>query len=68
MSIYLKHLGFQLLFTNINGRRCVPEALAQASRVTRSLAFLKFAAYVLPAEFKDEEGVRRHHNPVSSAL
>ena len=40
---------------NINGRRCVPEALAQARSITLSLAFLKFAARVLPATFKDED-------------
>ena len=68
MSMCLKHLGFWLLLMSISGRRCVPAALAHASRVTRSLAFLKLAARVLPVEFKDDEGVRHHHNPVLSAL
>ena len=66
--IYIHILETPWLLAFVDGRQCVPEALAQARSVTLSLAFLKLAALVFPAMFKDVEGVNRYHNPVSSAL
>ena len=68
MSMCLKQRGLALLCMNVSGSLQVPAALAHPNRVTLSLGFLKFFAWVSPECTRLLDGISLHHNPVSSAL
>ena len=61
MSMCLKHLGLALLLIRTNRRRWLPDAFVQAKSVTQSFALLKLAAWVVPQEFREDNGVMYHH-------
>jgi len=50
------------------GSRKFPDTLEQPKIVTWSLAYLKLVAFASPEALNEQEGVIRHHKPVSSAL